>query len=92
MERTLLLKLLDACDRCEGSGAEPGNDAETVDYYGTCHLIPQAAAAEMDDEIRFHLEMEAERLVREAGASHRLVVRYRGWGGADGRPIPKGPC
>jgi uncharacterized protein YbjT (DUF2867 family) len=30
------------------SGAEPGNDAETVDYYGTCHLIPQAAAADVD--------------------------------------------
>ena len=27
------------------------------------------------------LGIEEERLVREAGASHRLVVRYRGWGG-----------
>jgi tryptophan halogenase len=26
--------------------------------------------------------IDEERLVREAGASHRLVVRYRGWGGA----------
>src|SRR5688572_14033222 len=30
------------------SSAEPGNDAETVDYYGTCHLMPQAAAAGID--------------------------------------------
>ena len=29
-------------------GAERGNDAETVDYYGACHLIPQAAAADVD--------------------------------------------
>ncbi len=28
------------------------------------------------------LGIDEERLVREAGASHRLVVRYRGWGGA----------
>lgn len=33
---------------------------------------------------RFHdrLGIDEDRLVREAGASHRLVVRYRGWGGA----------
>ena len=30
------------------SSAERGNDAETVDYYGTCNLIPQAAAADVD--------------------------------------------
>jgi uncharacterized protein YbjT (DUF2867 family) len=30
------------------SSADPGNDAETVDYYGTCHLMPQAAAAGVD--------------------------------------------
>ena len=29
-------------------GPEPGNDAETVDYYGACHLIPQVAAADVD--------------------------------------------
>lgn len=28
------------------------------------------------------LGISEERLVREAGATHRLVVRYRGWGGA----------
>jgi uncharacterized protein YbjT (DUF2867 family) len=28
--------------------AESGNDAETVDYYGACHLIPQVAAADVD--------------------------------------------
>jgi len=27
------------------------------------------------------LGISEERLLREAGASHRLVVRYRGWGG-----------
>jgi uncharacterized protein YbjT (DUF2867 family) len=30
------------------SSAELGNDAETVDYYGTSNLIPQAAAADVD--------------------------------------------
>ena len=30
------------------SSAEGGNDAETVDYYGTCNLMPQAAAADVD--------------------------------------------
>ena len=29
MDRTLLLKLLDGCDRCEGSGAEPGTQPQT---------------------------------------------------------------
>ena len=29
-------------------GPERGNDAETVDYYGACHLMPQAAAANVD--------------------------------------------
>ena len=29
-------------------GPERGNDAETVDYYGACHLIPQVAAADVD--------------------------------------------
>ena len=29
-------------------GAERGNDAETVDYYGACHLVPQVAAADVD--------------------------------------------
>ena len=29
-------------------GAERGDDAETVDYYGACHLIPQAAAADVE--------------------------------------------
>ena len=27
------------------SSADPGNEAETVDYFGTCHLLEQAAAA-----------------------------------------------
>ena len=30
------------------SSAEPGNEAETVDYLGASHLIEQAAAAEVD--------------------------------------------
>src|SRR5215207_8824196 len=30
------------------SSADPGNDAETVDYYGTCHLMPETAAAGVD--------------------------------------------
>jgi uncharacterized protein YbjT (DUF2867 family) len=30
------------------SSAESGNDAETVDYFGTCNLIQQAAAADVD--------------------------------------------
>jgi uncharacterized protein YbjT (DUF2867 family) len=30
------------------STAEPGNDAETVDYHGTANLISQAAAADVD--------------------------------------------
>jgi uncharacterized protein YbjT (DUF2867 family) len=29
-------------------GPERGNDAETVDFYGACHLMPQAAAAGVD--------------------------------------------
>ena len=30
------------------SSAERGNEAETVDYFGTCHLIQQAAAADVE--------------------------------------------
>ena len=33
IDRTLLLKLLDACDRCEGNGAEPGTKPQPC---GTC--------------------------------------------------------
>jgi tryptophan halogenase len=34
------------------------------------------------NKLHDRLGLDEERLVREAGASHRLVVRYRGWGGA----------
>jgi len=34
------------------------------------------------NKLHDRLGIEEDRLVREAGASHRLVVRYRGWGGA----------
>jgi molecular chaperone DnaJ len=34
VERSVTLKLLDGCDRCEGNGAEPGTTAQTC---GTCH-------------------------------------------------------
>ncbi|HZF66460.1 MAG TPA: molecular chaperone DnaJ [Gemmatirosa sp.] len=33
VERSLTMKLLDACDRCEASGAEPGSQVQTC---GTC--------------------------------------------------------
>ena len=33
IEKTLTLKLLDGCDRCEGKGAEPGTQVQTC---GTC--------------------------------------------------------
>lgn len=33
------------------------------------------------NKLHDRLGIDEERLVREAGASHRLVVRYRGWGG-----------
>jgi tryptophan halogenase len=33
------------------------------------------------NKLHDRLGIEEDRLVREAGASHRLVVRYRGWGG-----------
>jgi tryptophan halogenase len=34
------------------------------------------------NKLHDRLGIAEDRLVREAGASHRLVVRYRGWGGA----------
>jgi len=34
------------------------------------------------NKLHDRLGIEEVRLVREAGASHRLVIRYRGWGGA----------
>jgi tryptophan halogenase len=34
------------------------------------------------NKLHDRLGIEEDRLVREAGASHRLVVRYRAWGGA----------
>lgn len=48
---------------------------------------PAAIADRMPTALPFtnrlhdRLGIDEERLVREAGASHRLVVRYRGWGG-----------
>lgn len=48
---------------------------------------PAAMADRMPTALPFtnklhdRLGIDEERLVREAGASHRLVVRYRGWGG-----------
>jgi tryptophan halogenase len=41
-----------------------------------------ATALPFTNRLHDRLGIEEERLVREAGASHRLVVRYRGWGGA----------
>lgn len=40
------------------------------------------SALPFTNKLHDRLGIEEERLVREAGASHRLVVRYRGWGGA----------
>ena len=34
------------------------------------------------NKLHDRLGIDEDRLVREAGASHRLVLRYRGWGGA----------
>jgi molecular chaperone DnaJ len=43
VDRTLLLKLLDACDRCEGSGAEPGTQPQTC---GTCAGVGEVRRAQ----------------------------------------------
>ena len=51
---------------------------------------PAAIADRMPTALPFtnklhdRLGIGEDRLVREAGASHRLLVRYRGWGGAGG--------
>ena len=41
-----------------------------------------STALPFTNKLHDRLKIEEARLVREAGASHRLVVRYRGWGGA----------
>src|SRR5687768_16114452 len=33
------------------STADPGNEAETVDYFGTCHLVEQAATAGVEQVV-----------------------------------------
>ncbi|HEU5175632.1 MAG TPA: molecular chaperone DnaJ [Gemmatimonadaceae bacterium] len=42
VERTLTLKLLDACDRCEGNGAEPGTQPQTCTTCGGAGEVRRA--------------------------------------------------
>jgi molecular chaperone DnaJ len=42
VERTLTLKLLDACDRCEGNGAEPGTQPQTCATCGGAGEVRRA--------------------------------------------------
>ena len=64
--------------------------------YPACEVVvigappdPAAMADRMPTALPFtnklhdRLGIDEERLVREAGASHRLIVRYRGWGGPE---------
>ena len=64
--------------------ALPGTDVVVIGTPPDPAALADRAASALPFTNRLHdrLGIEEERLVREAGASHRLVVRYRGWGGA----------
>lgn len=63
--------------------ALPGTDVVVIGTPPDPAALADRAASALPFTNRLHerLEIGEERLVREAGASHRLVVRYRGWGG-----------